>query len=110
MNGSFSVRGIIPKTSRMDASKVFLVFVAFTVTCWPVCRRGGGTAIGNDVVFVLVVDKFFVVVRAHFCRIDSRKGRAEEEKRAAEEERREEETETRGGGPLACNLYASVCS
>jgi hypothetical protein len=49
--------------------EVFLVFVDLTIDC---CRRcpvdsGWRCAIGDNVVFILVIDKFFVVVGAHCC-------------------------------------------
>lgn len=61
----------LPESSRMDARKVFLVLIALAVNCRccggnsPVsrCRRCG--TIGDNVVFILVVDKFLVIVRAH---------------------------------------------
>lgn len=49
----------------MDTGEVFLVLFDIAIHC---CRdsytvRGGSCAVGDDVVFILVVDQFLVVVR-----------------------------------------------
>ena len=82
----------LPEARRVNSREVFLVLVDLTVDCRHHCPVGScrNCAIGDNVVLILVVDKFLVVVRAHCCAervgevVDRRGEKAKQEKEEVE--------------------------